>query len=328
MANLKETSFWEEGIYQWETSDPVLGGENGIDNVPTRQLANRTKWLKDNKLDKSATATNAANAELAKRALTADKLTNARKVGGVAFDGSADIDLPGVNKPGNQNTSGNAATASKLFKPCKIGGVVFDGTRDIDLPGVNIKGNQHTFGNAGSAFRLYNPRKINGVSFDGTQDINVTPAGAIMYFAMDAAPVGWLKANGAVVSRTLYANLFAAIGIRFGAGDGKTTFNLPDLRGYFLRTWDDGKNIDSGRILGSEQGDAIRNIKGYCSGGQVYFDSFTGPFFDNGKRDAVDANAQGKINMTDDISFDASRVVPTANENRPKNIALLACIKI
>lgn len=46
MANLKETAQWEEGIYQWETTDPVLGGENGIDNKPTRQLANRTVWLK------------------------------------------------------------------------------------------------------------------------------------------------------------------------------------------------------------------------------------------------------------------------------------------
>ena len=46
MANLKETAQWEEGIYQWETTDPVLGGENGIDNKPTRQLANRTAWLK------------------------------------------------------------------------------------------------------------------------------------------------------------------------------------------------------------------------------------------------------------------------------------------
>lgn len=46
MANLKETPVWEAGIYQWETSDPVMGGENGIDNKPTRQLANRTSWLK------------------------------------------------------------------------------------------------------------------------------------------------------------------------------------------------------------------------------------------------------------------------------------------
>jgi microcystin-dependent protein len=333
MANLKETSFWEEGIYQWETSDPVLGGENGIDNVPTRQLANRTKWLKDNKLDKSATATNAANAELAKRALTADKLTNARKVGGVAFDGSADIDLPGVNKPGNQNTSGNAATASKLFKPCKIGGVVFDGTRDIDLPGVNVKGNQHTFGNAGSAFRLYNPRKINDVPFDGTQDINVTPAGAVQFFAISTAPVGWLKANGAAVSRTLYANLFAVIGTSFGAGDGKTTFNLPDLRGEFLRGWDDGRGVDTGRRFGDTQADAIRNIVGQSEPlhtqtlGNSY-DKNIGAFksirytLPGG---SINAGASNDMTI---IGFDASLCVPTANENRPRNVNLLACIKI
>ena len=46
MANLREIATWEAGIYQWETSDPVMGGENGIDNKPTRQLANRTQWLK------------------------------------------------------------------------------------------------------------------------------------------------------------------------------------------------------------------------------------------------------------------------------------------
>lgn len=47
MANLKEDNTWEQGIYQFETSDPVMGGPNGIDNVPTRQLANRTLWLKN-----------------------------------------------------------------------------------------------------------------------------------------------------------------------------------------------------------------------------------------------------------------------------------------
>ncbi|PIT07294.1 hypothetical protein BGI30_10770 [Snodgrassella alvi] len=332
MANLKETSFWEEGIYQWETSDPVLGGENGIDNVPTRQLANRTKWLKDNKLDKSATATNAVNAEQAKRASMADKLTNARKVGGVVFNGSADIDLPGVNKPGNQNTSGNAATASKLFKPCKIGGVVFDGTKDIDLPGVNVKGNQHTFGNAGSAFRLYNSRKINGVPFDGTQDINVTPAGAVMYFAMNTAPVGWLRADGAVVSRSLYANLFAAIGTIFGDGDGKTTFRLPDLRGLFLRSLDNGRNYDAKRVFGSIQDDAIRNITGNVGWGADALFSYVNGVFKGIPRiqDRVVKTVLGTDESVDysRAYFDASSQVPTANENRPRNIALLACIKI
>ena len=61
------------------------------------------------------------------------------------------------------------------------------------------------------------------------------PAGAIMAFAMNGAPTGWLGANGSVVSRTTYANLFTAIGTTYGAGDGSTTFQLPDLRGYFVR---------------------------------------------------------------------------------------------
>lgn len=287
MANLKESSFWEEGIYQWETSDPVLGGENGIDNVPTRQLANRTKWLKDNKLDKSATA---ASADLAKKAQVADKLSKARNVGGVAFDGSADIDLPGVNIKGNQDTSGNAATASKLQTKCTI----------------------------------------NGVPFDGSADINATPAGAVQFFAMEKAPVGWLKANGAAVSRTSYASLYAAIGTRFGAGDGKTTFNLPDLRGEFLRAYDDGRGIDKGRGIGSGQGDAIRNITGKInvvhrgggdnpvSGGALFRSSYF-----NAKVAAGGDDEWGAV-----MNIDASRVVPTSTENRPRNIALLACIKI
>ena len=329
MANLKESSFWEEGIYQWETSDPVLGGENGIDNVPTRQLANRTKWLKDNKLDKSATA---ASADLAKKAQVADELSKARNVGGVAFDGSADIDLPGVNKPGNQNTSGNAATASYAAQIAarKIGGVIFNAKTDIDLPGVNIKGNQDTSGNAATATRLQTICTINGVSFDGSADINATPAGAIQFFAMETAPVGWLKANGAAVSRTSYASLYAAIGTRFGAGDGKTTFNLPDLRGEFLRAYDDGRGVDKGRGIGSGQGDAIRNITGKInvvhrgggdnpvSGGALFRSSYF-----NAKVAAGGDDEWGAV-----MNIDASRVVPTSTENRPRNIALLACIKI
>ena len=77
--------------------------------------------------------------------------------------------------------------------------------------------------------------------------------GQVVYFAMTSAPVGWLKANGAAVSRETYAALFAAIGTSFGVGDGSTTFNLPDLRGSFLRGWDDGRGVDGGRVFGSIQ---------------------------------------------------------------------------
>lgn len=118
-------------------------------------------------------------------AASASKLLNERNIGGVSFNGTQDIDLPGVNKPGNQNTSGTAASAYKLTNPCKIGGVFFDGTQYINLPGVNIPGNQNTTGNAKSATVLQNSRQftLNGAvtgscwfNGDGNATINTRDA--------------------------------------------------------------------------------------------------------------------------------------------------------
>ncbi|EKJ4587290.1 tail fiber protein [Escherichia coli] len=108
-------------------------------------------------------------------AATATKLQTARTIGGVSFDGSANIDLPGVNKAGNQSTTGNAATATKLQTARTIGGVSFDGTANINLPGVNVAGNQNTSGNAATATKLQTARTINGVLFDGSKNIELTP---------------------------------------------------------------------------------------------------------------------------------------------------------
>ena len=85
------------------------------------------------------------------------------------------------------------------------------------------------------------------------------PTGFILYTSSNVVPFGWLKANGAAVSRTDFAQLFAAIGTSYGAGDGRTTFNLPDLRAEFIRGWDDGKGVDLGRTLGSLQDDQLRS---------------------------------------------------------------------
>ncbi|WP_268890868.1 beta strand repeat-containing protein [Escherichia coli] len=106
-------------------------------------------------------------------AATATKLQTARTIGGVSFDGSANIDLPGVNKTGNQSTTGNAATATKLQTARTIGGVSFDGSANIDLPGVNKTGNQSTTGNAATATKLQTARTIGGVSFDGSANIDL-----------------------------------------------------------------------------------------------------------------------------------------------------------
>lgn len=159
--------------------------------------------------------------------------------------------------------------------------------------------------------------------------------GEVAYFARTTPPSGWLKANGAAVSRTTYAELFAAIGTTFGAGDGRTTFNLPDLRGEFIRGLDDGRNIDRGRRLGTAQGDAIRNITGKLDGsamgsgnqvleGKMIASGAIGTTYQQ-RQWSGDQGGWGEQSVSFD--FDASRVVPTANENRPRNVALLACIK-
>jgi microcystin-dependent protein len=77
------------------------------------------------------------------------------------------------------------------------------------------------------------------------------PPGQSAYFAMATAPAGWLKENGAAVSRVAYAALFAAIGTTYGAGDGGATFNLPDSRAQFKRALDDGKGLNPARVIGT-----------------------------------------------------------------------------
>lgn len=118
----------------------------------------------------------AGNQSTTGNAATATKLQTARTIGGVSFNGTANIDLPGVNKAGNQSTTGNAATATKLQTARTIGGVSFDGTANINLPGVNTAGNQSTTGNAATATKLQTARKISGVAFDGSADITLTAA--------------------------------------------------------------------------------------------------------------------------------------------------------
>ena len=107
---------------------------------------------------------------------SAATLTTARTIGGVSFNGSANINLPGVNTSGNQDTSGNSATATALETGRTIGGVSFDGTANINLPGVNTSGDQDTSGNAATATALATGRTINGTRFDGAANITVTAA--------------------------------------------------------------------------------------------------------------------------------------------------------
>ena len=96
---------------------------------------------------------------------------------------------------------------------------------------------------------------------DGSGNLSFTalpqavPSGTVHLFATTTAPTGYLECDGSAVSRTTYADLFTIIGTTWGAGDGSSTFNLPDLRGEFVRGWDNGKGTDSGRSFATSQTD-------------------------------------------------------------------------
>lgn len=145
--------------------------------------------------------------------------------------------------------------------------------------------------------------------------------GTVQSFAMSSAPAGWLKANGAAVSRTAYAALFAVIGTTYGAGDGSTTFGLPDLRGEFIRGWDDGRGVDTGRVFGTAQSDAFQ---GHWHATTLYQTNAGGG---TGIGTAQNTPVVATSSITDPTPNDVNGTPRTASETRPRNVAMLACIK-
>jgi microcystin-dependent protein len=190
--------------------------------------------------------------------------------------------------------------------------------------------------------------------------------GRIGTFAMATPPPGWFRANGAAVSRTVYAALFAKIGTTYGAGDGFSTFNLPDPRGKFIRVLDDGRGIDAGRMLGSDQSDEMRshNHTGSAAGAgghthaassdtqgahthNVHYGDVTPDGSDLGTpgepRNPINGTEPPTVatttttagahahNITINAVGDHSHAITInatgGTETRPQNIAFLACIK-
>lgn len=153
------------------------------------------------------------------------------------------------------------------------------------------------------------------------------PTGSVFYFAADAAPAEYLKANGAAVSRSTYAALFAVTGTTFGAGDGSTTFNLPDLRAEFIRGWDDGRGIDTSRAFGSAQAGALElhkhtiRVRGSNT-------THSHRINDGVPETYVAAGASNSLGGASTVYNDPGAILDFgSNETRPRNVALLACIK-
>lgn len=154
------------------------------------------------------------------------------------------------------------------------------------------------------------------------------PTGSISAFGGTTVPAGWLECNGAAVSRTTYAALFSVIGTAHGAGDGSTTFNVPDLRGEFVRGWDHGRGVDPSRALGSSQADSVQNITGSIGMTKgIEQPTASGAFQANFVDVDIANHAGGTQTSNGEFSFDASRVARTSSETRPRNIAMMYIIK-
>jgi len=174
------------------------------------------------------------------------------------------------------------------------------------------------------------------LSFASVQGV---PAGSVFCMAVATVPSGYLECNGAAISRTTFSALFAVIGTQYGAGNGSSTFNLPDLRGEFVRGFDNGKGTDNGRSIGSSQSDQNKNhthtFSGsgsashshniVCGGDQDdntgAFDDFTSAASDTTNRSTDNAT----VSIT--ISGNTGSATNSGTEVRPRNVAMMYIIK-
>ena len=160
-----------------------------------------------------------------------------------------------------------------------------------------------------------------GGSGGGNTVIIGSEIGTVSAFAMPTAPEGWLVCDGSAVSRTDFADLFATVGTLWGHGDQVSTFNLPDLRGEFVRGFDAGRGVDDGREFASVQTDALQNhdhsMSRYvsASGEQTRVgNDGPGGTYNEGETNRYTSGLEGSP-------------YNTATETRPRNIAMTYAIK-
>lgn len=137
--------------------------------------------------------------------------------------------------------------------------------------------------------------------------------GVVEMFGAAAVPAGYLECNGAAVSRATYADLFAAVGTAHGVGDGATTFNVPDLRGEFVRGWDNGRGADAARTFGSAQADAFK----------AHVHAVTPPASTDDAAAGLTTTGSGGVETITPYNTASTG----GTETRPRNVALMFIIK-
>lgn len=157
-----------------------------------------------------------------------------------------------------------------------------------------------------------NPHNVTNAQVGGVTPADLrllVPAGSIISIAGVTIPAGYFECNGAELARFSFADLFSVCGTTYGAGDGFSTFNLPDLRGEFIRGWDHYRGVDVGRLRGSAQSDAFKSHShSYTRYGDLHRASGT--------------NSGHWINTAS-----GNTGTTGSTETRPRNIALMYCIK-
>lgn len=261
-----------------------------------------------------------------------------------------------VKTEGNQNINGDKTFTG--LATLKKGAIVADTVGDfaanqwLQIGSNNV--NSYFYNKRSGKY--LSMRNDGELRYDGKRILNaddllgMVPSGTVLYFAGSAAPAGWLKANGAAVSRTAYAALFAAIGTTYGGGDFRNTFNLPDLRGEFIRGWDDGRGVDTPRPIGSAQAHALQShqhglaMAADGAGDDLWFEQVPKSAFEipKGKTAVAIRDTRNLIDTTTDVpgrsaAFNVPNMATQPNltqpeyvsgETRPRNVALLAIIKI
>ena len=245
MANLPETPQWEEGIYQIEVSDPVLGGPDGISNRQGKQLASRTLYLKQ-QVEKGGS-------DLAKHIAAADPHTQYAPKASPTFTGT-----PTAPTPANSDNSKKLATTEFVAKALAALAGSAPETLDTLKELADALGNDPNF-----ATTVLNKlaeklaKDQNGADIPdpalfvknlGLGEGSALPVGVPVPWPSAIPPAGFLKCNGAPFSLAQYPKLAVA----YPSG------TLPDLRGVFIRGWDDGRGLDSGRAILSYAADKIR----------------------------------------------------------------------
>ena len=243
------------------------------------------------------------------------------------------------------NNLGLATKASPTFTGTvtSSGDLVLSGTGSLQLPvGTTAQRPTPATGDIRFNTTLTQFEGYNGSAWG--EIANGVPAGSVFSFATSTVPSGYLECNGAAVSRSTYASLFSAISTTWGVGDGSSTFNLPDLRGQFVRGWDNSAGVDSGRSFASSQTDQNKqhnhtastiSLTGAINGISESFGSFGGSA--SGVFTKVGGNTLGGTpgspdsNACGGVTFDASHTHTINNDGgtevRVKNYALMYVIK-